>query len=87
MGFEARPGIDIGARIDAALFGEAQSRFLVAAAPADVDALTALAREADVPATVLGAAGGDRVRLGPLDLALDDARDAYEGGLERALAG
>ena len=87
VGFEARPGIDIGARIDAALFGEAQSRFLVAAAPADVDALIALARDADVPATALGAAGGERVRLGPLDLALDAARDAYEGGLERALAG
>ena len=85
VGFEARPGIEIGARIDAALFGEAQSRFLVAAAPADVDALIALAQEADVPATVLGAATGERVRLGPLDLALDDARDTYEGGLERAL--
>ena len=86
VGFEARPGIEIGARIDAALFGEAQSRFLVAAAPADVDALIALAQEADVPATVLGAATGERFLLGPLDLALDDARDAYEGGLERALA-
>ena len=86
VGFEGRSGLDLGARIDGALFGEAQSRFLVAAAPADVDALIALALETDVPATVLGAAAGGRLRLGPLDLALDAARDAYEGGLERALA-
>jgi len=38
-------------------------------------------------AVALGVAGGDRIRLGPLDVALEAAREAYEGGLERALAG
>ena len=78
-------GAGFGARLDAALFGEAQSRFVVATRVPD--ALLALAREADVPATALGVVGGDRVRLGPLDVPLDALRDVYEGALPAALAG
>ncbi|MSQ41672.1 MAG: phosphoribosylformylglycinamidine synthase subunit PurL [Dehalococcoidia bacterium] len=87
-GFEAAAGLELGARLDAALFGEAQSRFLVGVCePAALAALLALARDAAVPATLLGRAGGARLRLGPLDAALDAMREACEGGLERALAG
>ncbi|MEE8337952.1 MAG: phosphoribosylformylglycinamidine synthase subunit PurL [Dehalococcoidia bacterium] len=96
VGFEGA-GLDLGSRLDAALFGEAQSRFIVAVGgAADAEVLLALAAEAGVPATVLGTAGsggvgsgggGDRIRLGPVDLALEAARDAYDGALERALAG
>jgi phosphoribosylformylglycinamidine synthase len=75
----------LGSRLDAALFGEAQSRFVVATE--DAAALLALATEAGVPATVLGVAQGDRLRLGPLDAQLDDLREAYEGGLGRILGG
>jgi phosphoribosylformylglycinamidine synthase len=75
----------LGARLDAALFGEAQSRFVVATR--DVEALRALAAQTDVPVTVLGAAGGDRLRLGPIDVAVDALREAYEGGLARILGG
>ena len=81
-------GLDLGTRLDAALFGEAQSRFLVAVPHAQAAAeLLALAEAAAVPAVALGVAGGDRIRLGPLDVSLEAAREAYEGGLERALAG
>ena len=77
---------ELGERLDAALFGEAQSRFIVGAPEgAAADALFDLARESGVPAAVLGRAGGERVRLGPVHLLLDDLRDAYEGGLERIL--
>ncbi len=78
----------LGARLDAALFGEAQSRFVVAVADAaSAERLRALAAEAGVPATVLGRLGGDRIRLGPADVGLADARDRYDHGLERALSG
>jgi phosphoribosylformylglycinamidine synthase len=70
-------------RLDAWLFGEAQSRFVVATS--DLEALQALAREHDVPGFVLGVAGGDRLRLGPIDVSLDAVRQAYEGGLARIL--
>ena len=77
--------LDLGPRLDAALFGEAQSRFVVGTR--DADALLALATETGVPATVLGPVGGDRVRLGPVDLTVAELRDVYEGALPAALAG
>ena len=86
-------GAAVEGRRDAALFGEAPSRFLVAVEGDDAAArLVALALLADIDATVLGiaergTAGGDRIRLGPIDLALDAARAAYDGGLEAALRG
>ena len=84
VGLDAR-AIDLGARTDAALFGEAQSRFLVATR--DVEAVRVLAAAADVPCTVLGVAGGGLLRLGPLALAVEELRDIHEGGLARILSG
>ena len=79
---------DLGARLDAALFGEAQSRFVLGVrADAALAELTALAKAADVPLAVLGSAGGARFRLGVVDASLEALREAYEGGLPRALAG
>ena len=85
-------GVTIEGRRDGALFGEAPSRFLVAVEGDDAAAqLVALALADDIDATVLGIAGGDRVRLGAagtgVDLALDVAVAAYDGGLETALRG
>lgn len=79
---------ELGTRLDAALFGETQSRFLVAVrdAAAATD-LEGRAAAAGVPSTRLGTIGGERMRLGPVDLDLEQARAAYDGGLERALAG
>ena len=74
-------------RLDAALFGEAQSRILVAVPPARREELMAIVGGLNVPASFVGRAGGDRLRLWSLDLSLGEMRDAYEGGLERALAG
>jgi phosphoribosylformylglycinamidine synthase II len=70
----------------AALVSESASRVLLAAPPEAADQLRALARTAGVPATRLGATGGDRLTVpGLLDLPLSQLRDAYEGALPRAL--
>ncbi len=89
VGFEGDAAVEPGPRLDAALFGEAPSRFLVGVAgDAALAALLERARAAGVPATVLGRCAVEappRLRLGPLDAPLDALRDAYEGGLPRAL--
>src|SRR5690606_39177630 len=68
--------LDLGSRLDAALFGEAQSRFVVGTREADT--LLALAAEANVPATTLGTVAGDRLRLGPIAVTVEELRDVYE---------
>jgi phosphoribosylformylglycinamidine synthase len=78
--------IELGPRLDASLFGEAQSRFIVAVADDSAASdLAARATAIDVPITQLGKMEGLRLRLGPTDLAVDDLRAAYDNGLERAL--
>ena len=80
--------VDLGSRLDASLFGEAQSRFIVAVADeAAASDLRSRAAITNVPVTQLGTIHGSRLRLGPTDLALDDLRAAYDGGLDRALRG
>jgi phosphoribosylformylglycinamidine synthase len=93
MCLAANAGLDatgavVGHRLDAALFGEAQSRIVLAIKPEKRDDLVAVASTMNVPLEHIGAVtADDRFRLGPLDLPLADLRDAYENGLERALAG
>ncbi|MSP22674.1 MAG: phosphoribosylformylglycinamidine synthase subunit PurL [Dehalococcoidia bacterium] len=77
--------VDLGARLDGALFGEAPSRFVVGTR--DAQTLLALARKADVPAVRLGVAGGERFRLGPVDLDVTAMLDVYERALPELLAG
>ena len=80
--------VDLGARLDAALFGEAQSRFLVTVhSEAEAADLLARAATAKVPAVRLGTFGGNRFALGAVDLDLETARASYDGGLEQALVG
>jgi phosphoribosylformylglycinamidine synthase len=74
-------------RLDAALFGEAQSRILVAVPQDRRDDLLAIVQGLNVPFGYVGRAGGDRLRLWSLDLPLTELREAYEGGLELALGG
>jgi phosphoribosylformylglycinamidine synthase subunit PurL len=77
----------LGPRLDAALFGEAQSRIIVTIRPERRGMLDQIARAGDVPFARIGRVVGDpRFRLGPIDLSLDEIREAYEGGLERALS-
>ena len=86
-GFDA-DAVDLGSRLDGALFGETQSRFLVAVADEAAAArVQALAATADVPSTLLGRFEGERIRLGPIDVALADARARHDGGLAERLAG
>ena len=48
------------------LFGEAQSRIIVAVPPQHVDAVTAACAAADVPVTSLGVTGGERIEIADL---------------------
>ncbi|MEE8369536.1 MAG: phosphoribosylformylglycinamidine synthase subunit PurL, partial [Dehalococcoidia bacterium] len=76
----------LGPRLAAALFGETQSRIVVALRPAQRGDLEGIARGLDIPLAHIGRVSGDgRFRLGPIDLPLTELRAAYEGGLERAL--
>ena len=80
------PDVELGSRIDAALFGEAGARAVVSVAPADLGALEALALECGLPATRLGTVGGERLRIGSaVDVSLAEAAEQHGSGLERAL--
>ena len=75
-------------RDDVALFGEAPSRFVISATAADAwPEVERHAAAAGVSLSALGRVGGDRLRLGPVDVALDDAHRAWDQGLDAALAG
>ena len=79
-------GADLGLRLDAALFGEAQSRVIVTTRPGERGAIDQIARAGDIPFARIGRVTAEsHYRLGPTDLSLNELRDAYEGGLERAL--
>ena len=87
VGFEAE-ALALEGRLDAALFGETASRAVVSVRVDDGPAVEALLAEIGLPFGRIGRVGGDRLRLAPfIDAALADLREAYEGGLEEALAG
>ena len=77
---------------DAALFGEDQGRAVVSLAPADLGALTGLAKHHGVPASAVGTVGAAgaplRVALGSASLSrpVDQLRDIYENAIPRRLA-
>ncbi|MBA2270907.1 MAG: phosphoribosylformylglycinamidine synthase subunit PurL [Chthoniobacterales bacterium] len=78
-----------GARPDAALFGESQSRILVTVAPAEKEAAMKMLNDSGVPATVIGVVGGERLRIAGAGAALEwRAADIYDDwfyAIERAL--
>ena len=74
-------------RADVELFGEAPSRVVVSAAAETWPAAERLAAAAGVSARALGRVGGNRLHIGPLDVALEDAYQAWDQGLDAALAG
>jgi phosphoribosylformylglycinamidine synthase len=81
-------GLSVDGRLDAALFGEAQSRIIVSCPPEKHGALQALAGRHAVPLAPLGRVGGDRLSLGGfLDVPVSSLATAYHDGLPRALAG
>ena len=70
-----------------ALFGEAPSRIVISATAEAWPEVERLAAGSGVTATRLGRVGGDRLRIGPIDVALDEAHRAWDHGLDTALAG
>jgi len=88
-GFGLDAPCELPGRLDAALFGEAQSRIVVTLA-ADVyrqsgglARLRDLGAELGVPVTLLGRTTAEpRFRFGPIDAPLDDLRAAYEALLD-----
>ena len=77
---------EIEGRLDAALFGEAQSRIVVSIAPKSSWKLQKLADRFQIAATKLGIVGGERFILkGYTDLSLKEIGEAWWGGLEKLL--
>ncbi|MCE5193219.1 MAG: phosphoribosylformylglycinamidine synthase subunit PurL [Candidatus Cryosericum sp.] len=75
-----------GVRPDALLFGEAPSRIVVSVAPEDLCALLEMARNAGVPATLLGCVGGSDVILevggrSIVQAPVTELADAWRGAL------
>jgi phosphoribosylformylglycinamidine synthase len=86
VGF-ATDRVRLSGRRDAALFGEKASRVVVSVSESNVGTLEALLARIDVPFVRIGVTGGDRLTLSTsIDLPLEEARAAYEGGLAEALA-
>ncbi len=87
----------VGADIDAlpegmpahaALFGEDQARYVLAASAPEADAILAMARTAGVPALRIGVTGGDALTLpGEKPISVVALRAAHEGWLPDYMAG
>jgi len=70
------------------LFSESQSRIVVTVAEERAEELVTLCLEHEVPYSVLGTVGGDRLVVeGSLDLTLATLREAWEPTLERLVHG
>jgi len=73
-------------RIDAALFGELQSRIVVSVRPYKVKQLEELAAASDVPIARLGTAGGERFAIAPyIDLPLAQMKSLWQESLGKML--
>jgi phosphoribosylformylglycinamidine synthase len=73
-------------RPDARLFGESQSRIIVSVKERDLGRLEAIAQKEGVPVQALGEVGGSRFVIQPLiQLAVDELKSIWSGGLERRL--
>jgi len=85
LGLDAS-GLNFAGRLDAALFGEGQSRIVMAVAPEARQRLAEVAAAHDVPIAYIGRVAGQRLLLGRyIDLPLAELAAAYGGGVERAL--
>ena len=78
--------LDLGPRLDAALFGEAGARAVVSLHRDDVDALTALAADCGVIATPLGTVTGSALNLGQaLGMEIADLARAHRDAIPLAM--
>jgi phosphoribosylformylglycinamidine synthase len=72
----------------ASLFGETQSRIVVTVAEPDAETFVASLLALEVPYSVIGTVGGDRLTIcEKLDLSLDDLAEAFEPTLEALVHG
>jgi len=78
----------LGPRLDATLFGEAQSRIIITMKAESRPALQTIVGALSVPIELIGRVGPAEAgfRLGPVEASLAELREAYEGGLPAALA-
>ena len=87
--FEMAAAGDVGVALDtgemAALFGEDQARYLLAADAAGAKALLAAALAAGVPLAVVGRFGGESLRMGLDEAPMADLRGLWETAFARAL--
>jgi phosphoribosylformylglycinamidine synthase subunit PurL len=79
-------------RLDALLFGEAQSRIVFTAAHDDGEMVVDTLVGRGAQAVPIGRVGGDRLRISVrgdvvIDEPVADLRSRYDGAIERALAG
>ena len=85
LGFKGE-GWQFEGRVDAALFGEVQSRIVVSVRPEKVKQLEALASANRVPITRLGVVGGRQFTIeGYIDLPLDQIEPIWQESLEKML--
>ena len=72
-------------RLDAALFGEGQSRIIISVAPADLPKAIAVCQSESVPHIQIGTVGGDALSIADaLTVAVDDLEKAHKSGLGTA---
>jgi phosphoribosylformylglycinamidine synthase len=80
------PEIDVP--LHAFLFGEDQARYVVTASPAEASRLIVDAAMAGVPATAIGAVGGDALVIGEhLNVAVTDLSDRHESWFPGYMSG
>lgn len=74
--------------LHAFLFGEDQARYVVTATPAEASKLIVDAAMAGVPATAIGAVGGDALVVGDLlTVSVDDLRQRHESWMPTYMSG
>ncbi|MGJ8545169.1 MAG: phosphoribosylformylglycinamidine synthase subunit PurL [Sulfitobacter sp.] len=86
MAEHAGLGITLDTSGTAQLFGEDQARYLIAATPAQAQALTEAAKAADVPLAQVGVFGGETVSLGGAAAPLADLAALYRGSFGAVFA-
>ena len=88
--FEMAEAAGLGVALQAgdipALFGEDQARYLIACTASDASVITAAAKAADVPCTIVGRFGGDLVQFGGARQSLAELSAVYRGAFAKAVS-
>ena len=83
----ARIETGFSGRLDAALFGEAGARAVVSLDTEQAERLAELVLKNSLSAMRIGTVGGDRLRIGAINLPLADASDVWISALPSLLDG